>query len=199
MIRSLTRGIFFVFIAIMIVACGKSKYASLYDTLPINVDGNPNGKIILVEFLDYSDPACLKMASILNEVMEQRPNVRVIYHPIVVNTQKAYFTQLVLAAGLQGRFLAAHHLMVNASNRLTEKQTIDLLSQAFIDTNELKRRKQSAEVESQLSINEKLVKKWQVEKLPTIFIGKTNQKPQRLVGSQTLKQLLTVIDQESKS
>ncbi|NNM58377.1 MAG: thioredoxin domain-containing protein [Legionellales bacterium] len=197
MVRSLVRGIFFIFMGIALAGCGKSKYASLYNSLPINTDGNPTGKIAVVEFLDYSDLDSLKMATILNEVMEQRPNVRIIYHPIIINPKKAYFTKLVLAAGLQDRFLAAHHLMVNASNQLTENQTIDLLSQAFVDVNELKRREDSAEVESELSADEKLAQTWQVNKVPAFFIGRVDHKPQKLVGPQTLIQLLAVIDQES--
>ncbi|MFN7096653.1 MAG: DsbA family protein [Gammaproteobacteria bacterium] len=193
----LTRSILLIFMAFILAGCGKNKNTGLYNALPINTDGNPTGKIVLVEFLDYANPACLKMAPIISEVMEQRPNVRVIYHPIVMDTRIAYPTRMVLAAGLQDRFLAAHHLMINSKADLSEKQTIDLLAQAFIDTTELNQQVNGPEVSAILAGNEKLATVWQVTAVPTFFIGRFDHQPNELVGTQTLSQLLAAIDKEA--
>ncbi|MBY0545456.1 MAG: thioredoxin domain-containing protein [Gammaproteobacteria bacterium] len=193
----LARILVLILVSFFIAGCGASKNNAIYSALPINTDGNPSGKVILVEFLDYSNLDCLKMASIINVVMEKRPNVRIIYHPMVDDAQKAYFTRLVLAAGLQDRFLAANHLMVNASPKLTEQQAIDLLSQAFIDTNELKRQEMGPEVSVLLSRNEQLAKQNGVTHLPTFFVGKMGYKAHPLMGAQTLTELLAAIDKEN--
>jgi protein-disulfide isomerase len=193
----LIRSILLIILAFSLVGCGKNKNAPLYNALPINTDGNPTGKIVLVEFLDYADPHCLKMAPIISEVMEQRPNVRIVYHPMVLNPQKEYLTKMVLAASLQDRFLAAHHLMINSTAKLTKQQAINLLSQAFIDTDELTQQTNGPEVASIMAANSKLAKTWSVTAVPTFFIGRMNHKPQELVGPQTLTQLLATIDEET--
>lgn len=195
--RLFTRLILLIFISFFISGCGKNKNAPLYNALPINTDGNPTGKIVLVEFLDYSDPTCIKMARIINEVMEQRPNVRIIYHPIALNQKKDYYTEMVLAAGLQDRFLAAHHLMINNTANLTKKQAVSLLSQAFIDTDELVQQAAGPQIAAMMTANNKLAATWQVTIVPTFFIGRLNHKPLMLVGPQTLPQLLAVIDEEA--
>lgn len=193
----LARSILLILLTFSLIGCGKSKNATMYNNLPINTDGNPTGKIVLVEFLDYANPSCLKMASVISEVMEQRPNVRIIYRPLALDPTKTYPTKMVLAAGLQDRFLAAHHLMINSKPNLTEKQTIDLLSQAFIDTSEMKQQVNGPQVAATLASDEKLAKAWDVTTVPTFFVGRMNHKPQMLVGPQTLSQLLEAIDEEA--
>lgn len=193
----LSRAICLIFISFLLSACGHNKSAALYNSLPINTDGNPLGNVVLVEFLDYSDPASLKMGPVIAQVMAQRTNVRIVYHPIILNQSKAYLTRLTLAAALQDRYLAAHHLMINTKQPLSQPAAVELLSQAFIDTHELERQQDGMEVDTLLETNTALAKQWQVTSVPTFFIGRVDHKAHKLTGPQTLKQLLTAIDEES--
>lgn len=50
--------------------------------------GNPKGDITLVEFFDYQCPHCRNMSTTMDELMQQNPNLRVVYHmlPVLDNT-----------------------------------------------------------------------------------------------------------------
>lgn len=193
-------GLFIVLISCLTLAgCHSNQEKHLYYALPSNTDGYPSGKIVLVEFLDYANPDCIKMAPILSQVMEKRPHVRIIYHPIVTNPKMAYSTEYVLAASLQDRFLAAHHLLLSmAANKLDPKQTADALAQAFVDPNQIQQQAQGPEVAAMIAANQKLAQQWDVTNVPTFFVGRFNTTPQPLTGPQTLTQLLQAIDAAEK-
>ena len=177
--------------------CTQDKYQRLYHALPINMDGNPAGQTVLVVFLDYSDVNSLKMGPILNELMEKSPNLRVIYRPMVMHPKQAYASKMVLAAGLQDRFLAAHHLAINAHPGLSEAALRDLVSQAFVDPKRLQQDLNSPEVMAALEENKHLAVLWQVNTVPAFLIGRLNQAPVLLVGPQSLKTLMTAVNKES--
>lgn len=199
MLRRL-RGLLLVIACCLTVAsCHSNQEKQLYYALPINTDGYPAGKIVLVEFLDYANPDCLKMAPIISQVMEKRPQVRVIYHPIVTDPKTAYSTEYVLATSLQDRFLAAHHLLLSMpANKLNPQQTADALAQAFVDPTQIQKQAQGPEVANMLAANQKLAQQWGVTTVPTFFIGRINSTPQQLTGPQTLNQLLQAIDAAGK-
>ncbi len=181
-------------IVLTMAGCGQqAKEKQLYYALPINTDGNPNGQVTLVEFLDYADPACLKMGKVVAEVMEKQPQVRIVYHPISMNAKTAYRTKLALASSLQDRFLAAHHLLLKTSAQQTEEQTIATLADALIDPKELARTAHSQEVTAMLDKNQQLAQTWDVKEVPTFFIGQKGEKTVRLVGIQSSAQLIDAI------
>lgn len=183
-----------------ITGCGhQSKEKQLYYALPINTDGNPNGRVTLVEFLDYADPTCLKMGKVIAEVMEKQPQVRIVYHPISMNAQTTYRTKLALASSLQDRFLAAHHLLLKTSAQQTEEQTIATLADALIDPKELQKTAHSQEVAAMLEKNQQLAQAWHVQQVPTFFIGQAGEEPVQLVGIHTSAQLINAIKTSGKN
>lgn len=184
-------------ILLALEGCKNNHPSSLENALAIDTDGDPNGRVVLVEFVDYANPQALQMAPILTQLMQVRPKVRVIYKPICTDPTKSYITKLAVAAELQQRFLAAHHLLINQTAALNEEDTIALLSQALIDKDELKRQENTEAVSAVITNNNALARRWGVSVSPTFFIGKLNETPEKLTGPQTLATLLSIIDKEA--
>ncbi len=97
--------------------------------------GAANADITVVEYLDFNCPYCRKAAVTLNELMAADPRVRVLYKdwPIFGGVS-LYAARVSLAAGYQGRYLAAHNILIDSPGRLTtEGQARDRLVLAGID------------------------------------------------------------------
>jgi protein-disulfide isomerase len=110
------------------IACSKSNVdvEELFAEVPINVDGNPDGKVTLVEFLDYRCSDCREMVPTIAQLIDENPNLRIVYrfYP-VLGLQSEYVERVALAAQLQGRFLALHRLLVNAKQPLTKEVVLE--------------------------------------------------------------------------
>ena len=67
--------------------------------------GNPKGDVTLVEFFDYQCVHCKKMSPLLNTLMKDKPNLRVIYKEFPIfgkNSEMA--AKVALAAAMQGKY-----------------------------------------------------------------------------------------------
>jgi protein-disulfide isomerase len=73
------------------------------------VIGNPNGKVTVVEFLDYACPFCKQAHTGVDNIIARRKDLRVVIaqRPIF-GPDSEKLARFALAADLQGRFAAAH-------------------------------------------------------------------------------------------
>lgn len=115
-----------------------SKDAVLRDP-EIPVLGNPKGDITIVEFFDYQCPYCKKISPVLDQVLNEDKNVRLVLKdwPILGNPS-GYAARLVLAAKYQNKYEAAHRALIVKVGRLTEAVIDETLAQAGIDVNKAK-------------------------------------------------------------
>lgn len=185
------------------IACSKSNVdvEELFAEVPINVDGNPDGKVTLVEFLDYRCSDCREMVPTITQLIDKNANLRIVYrfYP-VLGPLSEYVERVALAAQLQGRFLALHHLLVNAKQPLTKEVVLELAKQAAIDLTQLELDMNSPQVETAFQHQQALVKAWQITGTPTFFIGKTTAtgRPIRVNGGIPAADLQQLINQSSQ-
>ncbi|MFG1357355.1 DsbA family protein [Xanthobacter pseudotagetidis] len=92
--------------------------------------GNPKGDVTIVAFLDYNCPYCKKSAPDLARVVKEDGRIRVVYKDWPVITEASvYGAQLALAAGFQGKYLAAHDaLMGIPGRRIGEAQMLQAVA-----------------------------------------------------------------------
>ena len=103
--------------------------------------GAAAGDVTVVEYLDFNCPYCRKAAVTLGELLVADPKVRVLYKdwPIFGGVS-VYAARAALAAQWQGRYLAAHNILIDSPSRLTsETQVRDRLAAAGIDLAQLDR------------------------------------------------------------
>jgi len=103
--------------------------------------GAATADVTVVEYLDFNCPYCRKAALTLKALMAADPGVRVLYKdwPIFGGVS-IYAARAALAAHWQGRYLAAHNILIDTQARLaTEAQVRERLAFAGVDLAQLDR------------------------------------------------------------
>jgi protein-disulfide isomerase len=97
------------------------------------VAGNPKGDITIVEFFDYNCGYCKRAALTLKAVMEQDPNVRVVYKEFaILGPQSIVAAKAALAAQKQGKYKEFHEgLMMGQSDENSISALSNLLGMDY--------------------------------------------------------------------
>ncbi|MFD2249525.1 protein-disulfide isomerase [Pseudochelatococcus lubricantis] len=98
------------------------------------VGGNPDGNVTIVTFFDYNCPFCKRSVGPMNTVVRADGKVRVVYKdwPILA-VSSVYGAKLALAAKRQGKYLEAHHALMNLKGRPSEDDMHDAVAKAGVN------------------------------------------------------------------
>lgn len=100
----------------------------------IPVLGNPQGDITIVEYFDYQCPYCKKISPVLDQVLKEDKQVRLVLKDWpILGDPSGYAARMVLAAKYQNKHEAAHRALIGRVGRLTEAAIDETLAQAGID------------------------------------------------------------------
>ncbi len=101
--------------------------------------GNPKGDITIVEYFDYQCPYCKKISPVLDQVINDDRNVRLVLKDWpILGDPSGYAARLVLAAKYQNKYEAAHRALIVKVGRLTEAVIDETLAQAGVDVTKAK-------------------------------------------------------------
>lgn len=133
--------------------------------------GNPNGKIIIAEFLSYECPNCRVMGGIVEDLIKTNPDIKVIIIPWPFEApDDLYAAKAVLAAGKQGKFNNLHKALL-ASQEFLNKDKIDaIINTAGLDVNKLKTDMADKNLETGIKNNFALASKIGIVGTPSFFI-----------------------------
>ncbi len=96
--------------------------------------GNPQGDITIVEYFDYQCPYCKKIAPVLDEVLRDDKQVRLVLKDWpILGDPSGYAARLVHAAKYQDKYEAAHRALIGRTGKLTEAAIEETLSQVGVD------------------------------------------------------------------
>ncbi|WP_318429314.1 DsbA family protein [Photobacterium leiognathi] len=148
--------------------------------------GNPNGKHVVVEFIDYNCGYCKALSPTLAEFVKADPEAKVIIKefPIFDNVPSSrYAAEMGLALfylnpDLYGEF----HEKLMSIKQLDNQKIESVLASLNIESNALK--EQLPKVEKQINAVRQLAMQLDVEGTPTVFA-----KDQRLSGGVTVSEL----------
>ncbi|CAI2935426.1 thioredoxin domain-containing protein [Aminobacter niigataensis] len=138
--------------------------------------GNPDGNVTVVEYTDYQCPYCKLSYIELSKVMAEDGNIRLVLRDWPIFGQVSRNAALLtLASHSQGRYAEAVKTLMTANERLTFRNTANLLSNAGIDV-ELARNELGARQDifvSLLTRTEAQAKAFQLKGTPGFLIGKS--------------------------
>lgn len=99
------------------------------DTSGAQVKGDPNAPITIVEFADFECPHCAMADPILNQLLKQYKNVKLVFmnYPIAMHPNAANSAAAALAAGKQGKFWEFHDKLFKHQDR---QRPVDLVMYA---------------------------------------------------------------------
>lgn len=91
--------------------------------------GNPDGKIVVVEFADYACGYCKKSVADLDALIASNPEIKVVMRELpILSPQSADAAKMALAAGDQGKYPAFHKAMYEIGK--PDAQTIEAAAKA---------------------------------------------------------------------
>lgn len=144
--------------------------------------GNPQGNLTIVEFSDYNCPYCRKAFPVMQKIVREDGNIRLIYKlwPIF-GPASVYSAQLTLAARNQGKYTQAYETLMGSSSRVTEASAETTLAAAGIDVARAKQdlQKNIKEIGATLKRNHAQAEGMSFQGTPSFIIGKF-----RLFGAQ---------------
>jgi protein-disulfide isomerase len=131
--------------------------------------------VVIVEYFDYNCPFCKNMVPALHGVLAQDPKVQVIYKdwPILSAVSK-YAAASALAAGWQGKYLAAHDALISGP-RLAQNGQVDAILQSAgvnLDTLNKDRAGHAWEIAALLARNDQEAHALTLQGTPGIVVGR---------------------------
>jgi len=125
----------------------KAATERLYLTPQNQFTGPVDADVTIIEFLDYRCSFCREMHPVMQQVAAAHPDVRIIYrHLPVFGPQALHEAQFALAAGIQGRFTAAHNLLMNRETPLDDADMALEAQRLGIDAAQFTLDRRSAEI-----------------------------------------------------
>ena len=132
--------------------------------------GNPQGKRVLVEFLDYQCGYCRQATGEIDAMLAADPELKVVVRewPIFPGSEQA--ARLALAAAEQGKYRAFHDAMF-AADAVDEAALGAAMEKAGIDAGRARRVAASNEVTAELAKNNELAGQLELEGTPGWVAG----------------------------
>lgn len=136
------------------------------------VGGNPKGDVTIVEFFDYRCPYCKQVKPIVEQVLNQDRNVRVVYKEFpILGRDSVYASRAALAAKKQDKYLQFHHALMAFRGQLGEESVMTVARQTGLDVERLKRDMQDPAIEQIITANRDLAERIGIRGTPAFIVG----------------------------
>lgn len=133
--------------------------------------GNKDGKVVLVEFFDFSCGYCHKLYPAMKNIVAKNPDVKFVAKSLTfVSPVSKYAAKASLAAKEQGKYHEVYTALFENKGPLTEAKVDELAVLAGVDLEKLKADMNSAKNEKVLNDMSELAGKIQVNGVPTLVI-----------------------------
>lgn len=136
------------------------------------VIANPDGKIALVEFFDYSCGYCHRIYPVIKNIAAKNPDVKVVAKSMTfVAPISSYAAKASLAAKEQGKYAEAYTALFEVQGALTEAKVDEAMAKVGLDMDKLKADMNSDKVNNALNDMASLANKIQVSGVPTLVLN----------------------------
>jgi protein-disulfide isomerase len=150
----------------------KDNRAALFDDPHSPVDGNPQGDVTIVEFLDYNCHACRRMAPILAEARNRDPGLRIIYKEFPIRgPDSTLAAKAALAAHRQGKYLEFHNALISSRGHVTQAVIQETAQALELDVERLFAEMEDPAIARQIERNRALAQQLGITGTPGLVIG----------------------------
>ena len=173
----------------------------------LTVAGNPKGDVTLVEFFDYQCVHCKKMGPVVHDLVDKNKNLRVIFKEFpIFGKVSEQASRIVLAAALQGKYLALQTALLDTDKPLTEELVFEKAQGVGLNIAQLKTDMTNKSISDELAQNEALAEQIHLMGTPAFIIASTpggvlnqHSKPGFIPGGASQESLQSLIDQQVKT
>ena len=139
---------------------------------PGAVMGNPNGKVVLVEFTDFACGYCRQSVADVDTLIAENPDLKVVIRelPIIAPTSPDA-ARWGLAAAEQGKYAEFHRAMFAAGR--TDPASVEVAARAVgLDLDRARKFIDNPSVRSELATNLEIARQLGIDGTPSWIIGK---------------------------
>jgi protein-disulfide isomerase len=150
------------------------------------VVGNPMGKVTLVEFFDYRCGVCKNMSSIVKNLQQAYPELRIVYKELPIFGGSSNFAaSAALAAQQQGKYAEFHNALMSADKVDSNDDVLAIAQSVGLDVAKLQQDMQDSRIEEELKANFQLARDLRLGGTPAFILVKTP-KPAAKVSRESL-------------
>ena len=133
--------------------------------------GNPNGDITIIEFFDYNCGYCKKAMPVMQALMENDKNLRVVYREFpILSAGSVFASRAALASRAQGKYLEFHEALMSAQ-KVDETSVIVIARKIGLDVNKLIIDMEQPAVSEHIQTSRDLADALQFTGTPSFVIG----------------------------
>ena len=134
--------------------------------------GNPDGKIVLIEFFDYNCPYCRRAKPEIEALLAADPNVRLVYREWPILGEGSVFAaRAALAAREQGLYEDFHWAMMGMNGRAEESAVLRIAEEIGLDIVQLRRDMEAQEIDAHIQTSMRLARALGITGTPSFVIG----------------------------
>ncbi|MCZ4279429.1 DsbA family protein [Kiloniella laminariae] len=140
--------------------------------------GNPDGDVVLVEFFDYRCPYCHKASKIIQALIEDDPNLKVVMKEFpILGPESVVAARAALAAQKQGKYAEYHFALMENAKDLSQNRLLELAADLGLDKQQFAADMKSAEIGETILKNRSLAEKVGAEGTPAFIVGTRSLSP----------------------
>ena len=150
----------------------KSEKKRIYNDSNTPVGGNPKGKVVIVEFFDYTCGYCKRAEESIAKLVASDKDVKIIYkHFPILGPNALEAAKAALASVSQKKFQKFHDALMGSNTPLTTDKIMEIAKSVGIDTDKLKKDMADAKIQTILDDSMALGRELGVEGTPFFIVN----------------------------
>ena len=134
--------------------------------------GNPDGDVTVVEFFDYNCPYCRRVKPHIEALLDEDPNVRLVYREWpILGDGSVFAARATLAAREQGKYEEFHWALMGMQGRAEEASVIQVAQEIGLDIAQLRRDMQAPEIDAHIAASMEMSRQLGFNGTPSFVIG----------------------------
>ena len=136
--------------------------------------GNPDGDVTVVEFFDYNCGYCKTVRHDLFALVEQDPNVRVVFKELpILSPSSVTAARAALAAREQGLYIDYHNALMDHRGSMTDETVFALAEQVGLDVDQLRQDMGDPSIDQAIAGNLEMAQALGLRGTPAFIVGET--------------------------
>ncbi len=150
----------------------KQRRDEVFDVSIGTVAGNPEGDVILVEFVDYNCGYCRRAFTAVQQLAEQDGNIQLLFKEFpILGPGSEFASRAALASREQGLYAEFHNAMMSTDTRLDEPQVLAIAGEVGLDVARLQQDMQDPAIDALIARNHALARDLGINGTPGFIIG----------------------------